>query len=265
MLSKNWTGRVRESMKSDQPWLILSPHLDDAILSCGALLQAEVGHREIVVATVFTESTPPPHTHAAKTFLRQCSAIDADALFAERRDEDRQVLSELGVKSVHLGCADALFRRRSGFSRQLTSAGKVLPELVHRYPTYRFDIARGRVSKGDNELATALHRQVQELIDQTDAELIFSPIGVGRHVDHLITRTVGAAFPEQVVYYSDFPYDQHHAADAQFIYRHGLTPMTWDEDVSAKAKLIRGYGTQADALFTDGNIPVAPEIYYAAS
>jgi LmbE family N-acetylglucosaminyl deacetylase len=265
MASKNSTGRVRDSMTSDEPWLFLSPHLDDAILSCGALLQAEVGHRELMVATVFTEASAPPHTHAAKSFMRQCSAIDARSLFAERRDEDQQVLSDLGVGFVHLGAADALFRRRSGLPNPINSVGRLVPELVHRYPTYRFDIAYGRVSRGDVELISSLQRQVRALMVQTNAELVFSPIGVGRHVDHLITRTIGAEFPDQVVYYSDFPYNQNHSVDVQFTESNGLLPWTRDEELPAKEKLIRGYGTQADALFPDGRIPVAPEMYYFAS
>ena len=48
----------------------------------------------------------------------------------------------------------------------------------------------------------------------------------------------------QVVYYSDFPYNQQHQADGGFIRRHGLT--------------------QVRALFRDGRIPVVPELYFLA-
>src|SRR5262249_58311137 len=85
--------------------------------------------------------------------------------------------------------------------------GRLCPELVHRYPTYRFDIARGRVSRGDHPLVERLAGDVSELVARTGAELVFCPVGVGRHVDHLITRTVGGRFPDRVVYYSDFPYN----------------------------------------------------------
>jgi LmbE family N-acetylglucosaminyl deacetylase len=264
-MTTNSAGRVPKAMTSDSPWLFLSPHLDDAILSCGALMQAQVAHRELTVATIFTEASPPPHTHAAKSFMRQCEAGDAGALFDGRRDEDKRVLSDLGVSFVHLGAEDALFRRRSGLARSSNRTGRLLPELVHRYPTYRFDIALGRVSKGDAALISSLQRQVHALMEQTKAELVFSPIGVGRHVDHLITRTLGTEFPDQVVYYSDFPYNQNQGVDGQFTSDHRLSPWSWNEDLPAKGRLIRGYGTQADALFPDGNIPVAPEIYYSAS
>ena len=47
-----------------------------------------------------------------------------------------------GATAVHLGRRDALFRTRCAPA----ALGRVLPELVHCYPTFRFDIARGRVA-----------------------------------------------------------------------------------------------------------------------
>lgn len=257
--------RIETSMRSSNPWLFLSPHLDDAVLSCGALVQSALGRREIKVVTVFTEASNPPHTHAAKSFMRQCAAVDADSLFSARRAEDRQVLANLGVKFVHLGAADALYRQREGWPSAIYNVSRLVPELVHRYPTYRFDIAYGRVSKGDATLIASLQATVRHLMAVTSAELVFAPIGVGRHVDHLITRSIGAEFPDQVVYYSDFPYNQHHRVDDQFVETNGLVPWTWAEHLLAKQRLIRGYVTQARALFPDGNIPIVSEVYYSAA
>ena len=64
------------------PALFLSPHLDDAVLSCGTLL---LHAPRATVATVFTEATPGPHTRAARTFLRQCAASGAEARPADGR------------------------------------------------------------------------------------------------------------------------------------------------------------------------------------
>ena len=264
MTSTSITRRIQKSMNSANSWLFLSPHLDDAILSCGALVQAEAKRREITVATLFTEASHPPHTHAAKAFMRQCASGDADSLFAARRAEDQRVLSGVGAQSIHFGLADALYRRREG-SGIFAKLGRLVPELIHRYPTYRFDIAYGRVSKGDKHLIALLQAHVRDLIAVMDAELLFCPLGVGNHVDHVITRTIGSAFPEKVVYYSDFPYNQSHREDDAFISTNYLARWTWSENLAAKRPLIRSYVTQADALFTSGNIPIASEVYYSAS
>lgn len=258
-------SRVEQSMENDGPWLVLSPHLDDAVLSCGALLQASVAKREVTVATVFTESGPGPHTWAARSFLRQCAVTDARSLYEARRTEDCDVLAEAGIGTVHLGMADALFRRRREprVARALWS--RLAPEFRHRYPTYRFDIARGRVSHGDGPLISQLQRMVAELLEGSGAELLFCPVGVGRHVDHLITRMVGEEFTDKVVFYSDFPYNQASVPDATFIRRNRLVRWTWDEAIAEKHRLIRGYETQVDALFPTGDIPVVPECYFVPS
>ena len=256
--------RIEQSLQGNNPWLVLSPHLDDAILSCGALLHESAQVRDITVATLFTEPSNPPHTRAANTFISQCSATDAGSLFTARQVEDREVLEELGVRHVHLGLEDALFRRRNAPA----AAGlvkRVLPELVHRYPTYRYDIALGRISRGDRTLIEDLKAQVEGLVYQTRAELLFCPIGIGRHVDHLITRLVGTFFPDKVVYYSDFPYSLSYPVDEKFVSEHRLQRGGWDRHLAAKEAMIRGYGTQADALFPDGQIPLEPETYYAAA
>lgn len=141
--------------------------------------------------------------------------------------------------------------------------GNLVPELVHRYPTFRFDIAKGRMSRGDRLLVRQLRARVAELMSRTAAGLVFCPVGVGRHVDHLITRAVGDVAGDRTVYYSDFPYNQSAEVDPAFLATRDLVPWTWDEGIGAKERLIRGYRTQADALFPAGSVPAAPEVYYS--
>jgi LmbE family N-acetylglucosaminyl deacetylase len=255
---------VAKALSAGASCLFLSPHLDDAVLSCGALLQALSGRCAVTVATAFTTAGPPPHTFAARSFLRQCSVSDAATLFAERRAEDQRVLAGLGAAHVHFGLPDALFRRRTMPAPLASVAGRLLPELVHRYPTYRFDIAKGRVAGGDRSLIATLTSAVADQLRQTRARLLFCPLGVGRHVDHLVVRALGKQFPECVVYYDDFPYNQYAAPDAEFVQRNDLVPWSWAAGIDAKADLIRGYRTQADALFPSGRIPAVPETYYSA-
>jgi LmbE family N-acetylglucosaminyl deacetylase len=252
--------RLDASLSTDGGWLFLSAHLDDAVLSCGALMAEFAPRRPVTVATLFTAATPPPHTRAARSFLRQCAVTDSAALFADRRAEDRDVV--LGGEHVHLHEVDALFRRRAVPGPVAQLAG-LLPELVHRYPTFRYDIAKGRVSRGDRALLGQLRDRVAGLVTRTGAELVFCPVGVGRHVDHLITRAVGTVAGDRVVYYSDFPYNLAAEADPAFLAARDLVPGTWDEGIGAKERLIRGYRTQADALFPDGRVPAVPEVYYA--
>lgn len=255
-------SRVETSLAGDAPWLFLSPHLDDAVLSCGALMEAQAKGREIIVATLFTEALPAPHTKAARSFMRQCTIPDALGLFEARQSEDKAVLEDMGVQSIHLGHVDALFRRRKPLKPGSGAWDRLLPELSHSYPTYRFDIALGRISRTDRGLIHQLRSDIAELMALTRAELLFCPVGVGKHVDHLITRKAGEAHPENLVMYSDFPYNLSAGPDERHLSRLGFVPWTWESGLEAKTCRIRQYDSQADALFPTGEIPLQPETYY---
>ena len=85
--------------------LVISPHLDDAVLSVPGWISARVSQGDrVVVLTVFSEG---------------------DAGYAMRRDEDRAALASLGAEPLHLGLRDAPYRR--GVERSFR--GLVLAEL----------------------------------------------------------------------------------------------------------------------------------------
>ena len=236
------------------PALFVSPHLDDAVLSCAALMRTMVTRARVTVVTLFSAAAPPPHTRAARTFLRQCGAAQSGTLFRERCREDIAVLDGLGVGWAHLGHPDALFRRRRDPSGLLRRAGRVLPELDHRYPTFRFDIALGRVSRGT---ARCARRSPPRSPTSPAARRVRPPrrrparrpparAAVGEHL--------GA------VLYADFPYTARDPA-AEAVAADGRLPWSWADDLDAKRPAIAGYGTQVDALFPGGEIPLRPETY----
>ncbi|MFB6841918.1 PIG-L deacetylase family protein [Streptomyces sp. NPDC056361] len=255
------TGFVRTLLGSRVPVLVLSPHLDDAALSCGALLGWAGRRAPVTVATLFTEAGPPPYTLAARHYLKRTHADDAAALFAERRAEDLRVLGALGVAPLHVGLVDGLFRRLPRTRAGTQRPARLLPELDHVYPTNRLHLLRGRVSAHDAETLRTVEETVDALLPGSSGGLVLAPLAVGGHADHVLVRTAAERSGRRIVYYSDFPYDQRAAGDARFTDRHRLVPRVWERDLDRKAELIRGYRTQADALFPDGRIPRAPEVY----
>jgi LmbE family N-acetylglucosaminyl deacetylase len=232
--------------------LVMSPHLDDAVLSCGALLAHLADRHPITVATVFTAAAPPPWSLPARRQLRALGGVGAEDFFAQRRAEDRDVLAGIGAEAVHLGFRDALFRR-----------GRRGPA----YPTFRFDAARGRVASCDARLAAEVGARVAEIARASQAGLIFAPLGVGRHVDHLITRRAAGELgrPIRTVYYSDFPYSQTATPDPGFVQDAGLVPHPWLAGRAENANRIAGYRTQFAGLFRDGTVPTCPEIYWVGA
>jgi LmbE family N-acetylglucosaminyl deacetylase len=244
--------------------LFVSPHLDDAVLSCGALLTALARPSRVTVVTVFTEAGPPPHTRAARSFLRRCGIDSAEQLYVERRREDSEVLGSLGVQPVNLGFVDALFRRKQGWAPASSRVGRVLPELVHRYPTYRFDISKGRVSRGDQWVIQQAADRLLEIISRDTPELVFCPLAVGRHVDHVIVRDIARRHLNEVIYYAEFPYLMTAGSEREFRQSRSLEPWVWGRMLEVKPDLIAAYQTQMKGLFPDGVVPLMPEVYYFA-
>ncbi|QTD94524.1 PIG-L deacetylase family protein [Burkholderia anthina] len=88
-------------MTAPTRWLVISPHLDDAVFSCGRLLAQAPGS---VVVTVFAGI--PPRDAAAPPWDRRAGFRTADAAMRVRRDEDRRALALLGACPVWLDFLD---------------------------------------------------------------------------------------------------------------------------------------------------------------
>lgn len=254
-------------VRGSAPLVVLSPHLDDAVLSCGALMAHAREHVPVTVLTLFTTAAPPPYTLSARRFLRLAGMRDAEELYAVRRAEDRHVLTAMGIGWRHAGLTEGLFRhkarRGTGEPRR---PSRLLPERDHVYPTYRAHLAAGRISPHDDDVLRALARTVGAL-DIPDAPggaepLLLAPLAIGGHADHLLVRRAAELSRRPVVYYGDYPYSRHAAVDSDFVRHHGLgRPVTWTHGLHAKAASILGYRTQAPAMFHGGRIPLVPEFY----
>lgn len=252
---------LTEAIKGGMSLLIVSPHLDDAVLSCGALILNAIDQTSVTVATIFTEACDPPHTLSARQYLRQVRARDAMTLYQRRRTEDRAALEPIGVRCVHAGLTEALFRRLP-HRRPDSWVGRAIPEYIHAYPTYRAHISRGRISAIDSGTTDYVAELIRNWI-HTVPSLVVAPLGVGRHVDHILVRDAAARSGAEIIYYSDFPYNQSQSPDSNFIGRNGLMELQWIQRLEAKEGLIRAYKTQVGALFGGEQIPVVPEVFYS--
>ena len=94
------------------PWLILSPHCDDAVFACGALLATCPGS---VVATVFA-GTPLSYEPFTE-WDRACGFVPGDDVMALRRDEDARALDMLGAKPVWLPFLDSQYGKTPSVAR----------------------------------------------------------------------------------------------------------------------------------------------------
>jgi hypothetical protein len=84
--------------------VVISPHLDDAVLSCWHLLE----RGGVKVVTAFT-GVPEPGTAGWWDVLTGSS--DSVARMGERLSEDAEVLARVGAERVGLGLLDQQYRR----------------------------------------------------------------------------------------------------------------------------------------------------------
>lgn len=90
---------------ADQPTVILSPHLDDAVLSCWHVL---TGPGEVSVVNVFAGSPPPGS--GTSWWDRESGATDSVSRMAERRAEDGEAFAVAGRTATHLDFLDEQYQ-----------------------------------------------------------------------------------------------------------------------------------------------------------
>ncbi len=165
--------------------LFLSPHLDDAVLSCGASIAKWVAAgADVVLATVFTGSVAAPHGFALACQTDKGLAPDVDYM-ALRRAEDERAALVLGLHSVlHLGLLEAPHR---GYASASALFAGVRED----------DVAPLRM---------------RELLEQTAPNVVFVPQAIGNHVDHVrVTRAfVESGWRGRARFYRDTPYVVRH-------------------------------------------------------
>src|SRR6476661_3045292 len=79
--------------------LLLSPHLDDAVISCGAFLLAHPG---TTVVTLFAAS-PTAYSDPLNEHDQTCGFVPGDDTMAVRRAEDERALAAVGATPAWLG------------------------------------------------------------------------------------------------------------------------------------------------------------------
>ena len=170
----------------------LSPHLDDAALSCGGTIfqQTQAGQRALVV-NVFAGAPDPGKLPA---FAQEKHVVwgNPEDVIATRRAEDEAALAILGADAVYWEYGDAIYRVDGDRALYPSEAGIF-----------------GDVDPTEHHLPAGLADRVEAIVDRASNAVCYVPLGVGHHVDHLIARDVGRLLLRRgrsVAFYEDFPY-----------------------------------------------------------
>lgn len=238
-------------MISAQRVLAVSPHLDDAALSAGALLAGLVTEGvEVHVLTVFGGTPGEPLSPVAKAFHDNCGLPYDRTAFTLRRQEDDAALAVLGARAHHADLLDAVYRRRSDgrwlcdHDRGMFESAKDTEDLV---PT----------------VAATFERHCQLV----EPDLVLTCAGTGHHVDHLITKaavtTVTKATRTETLLWEDLPYAVGHPLRTD-LGQPCLRPITSDA-WTRKRRAIALYASQTRMLWTNGEDWAATLLDHALS
>ena len=178
-------------------WIYLSPHLDDAALSCGGLIweQNQIGQ----TAEIWTICAGDPPEATLSPFARSLHArwqTPKDAV-SERRREDQRSCQILNAAWRHLPVQDCIYRR--------AHAGGLLSQKADGPYLYTSEASlTGPLHPSETSLVEAISRELAGSLP--DGSNLVCPLAIGGHVDHRLTRLAGEKLDRPLWYYADFPY-----------------------------------------------------------
>jgi LmbE family N-acetylglucosaminyl deacetylase len=227
-------------MRTQYDAIYLSPHLDDAALSCGGQIYRQAGEDGRILIVTLMAGDPPPGA-VLSGFARSLHSRWelAESAEAARRREDEAAAHILGAETAHWPVPDCIYRAHPRTGEPL-------------YPTWPAVI-------------DAIHPAEAALVEELAAKLaalppagrVIAPLAAGNHVDHQITRLAAeACFGGRLWYYEDYPYVRRAEMLTAVIppddpYWQATTIPLRPEDVAAKIEAIAAYASQLSTFFTD--------------
>ena len=148
-------------------WIYISPHLDDAVFSCGGLIgqQARAGEKVEIWTLCAGDPPPDPLSPFARSLHNRWQT--SQEAVAHRRREDQRACARLGVAFRHFPLPDCIYRRHPDNGAPLYASEEAIFGPVHPAETSRI-----------RQFARKMRAQLP-----TGARIV-APLGVGDHVDH---------------------------------------------------------------------------------
>ena len=218
-------------------WVYLAPHLDDAVYSCGAQIfcQTQSGE-EVVVLTICAGDPPSGALSPFAQVLHTLWGVNAERAVAVRRAEDQAACALLGARAVHWEIPDAIYRRAA--------------QDIPYYPDN--DAIFGPLHPEEQHLVHILAQRLRDQFPPT-ARLV-SPLAIGNHVDHQLTRRAAEASGRVTHYYADFPYAAREPQTLEALranWQMAFPPPDEEDALHAWLEGIRTYSSQFGVFWED--------------
>jgi len=209
-------------------WIYISPHLDDAILSCGGLIwELTRAGTQVEICTVCAGDPPegPLSPFAEVLHAEWGTGVETTSL---RREEDKAACRAVGARYRHLSIPDCIYRSAQD--------GTWL---------YNPNTLMGEIHPADLPLVETVRTFLAASLKPEDC--LVCPLTVGGHADHRLTRAAAEGLGRPLRYYSDIPYLLDNAsalemftsgmqAEVRLVSEAGLR--AWQEGITAYASQI---------------------------
>ena len=169
--------------------IYLSPHLDDAIFSCGGIIfeERKVGIPvEIWNLMSGIPANDMPLSDLARSVHAEWGLASAKETVDARLAEDRVAALRVDASSRYLNFLDCIYRRDEN--------GIALYDEDIFVPPHPAD------ARLVDEIAKAITTKLQP------DDILVSPLTIGNHPDHVIVRRAAEQVGHPLLYYADIPY-----------------------------------------------------------
>jgi LmbE family N-acetylglucosaminyl deacetylase len=217
--------------------IYLSPHLDDAALSCGGHIyqQTETGKSILIVSVTAGDPSPGKIPPLARK-LHERWQLSAGAVAARRR-EDAAACAIIGADFTHWDFLDCIYRRHPTSGEPLY----VTEEQIF-----------GPVHPAEMTLVDSIAQRIAGLPEHGE---IYLPLTIGHHVDHQLLMRAAKKWQklDSTFYYEDFPYVQKAGALPALLgdgaeWRQQIVLLS-PSALEARMEAIACYRSQIDILF----------------
>jgi LmbE family N-acetylglucosaminyl deacetylase len=161
-------------MKKQYKAVFISPHLDDAVFSCGGTIAKHIYEGDVLILNIFTN-------------FQDNIKKGAIVLGKNRYQEEADAASFLGFKSDNLGETDAFFRRK-----------------IYQSPAKLFDY----IDNEDINYIAHLSEKIESYLLNIEYNFLYVPLGIGWHVDHILSYLAmkNHFTKSNLIFYEDAPY-----------------------------------------------------------
>lgn len=242
-------------------WIYLSPHFDDAALSCGGLIweQARAG----LPVSIWTICAGEPLENVRSPFIAALHArwgVEAGAV-AHRREEDLRSCRILGASYRHFPILDCIYRGSSEpiYASEESLFGGLHPSEEDLIDSLSAALAQAVADSAAVRSPAALDQSAGHSGSAASTEIaIVCPLTLGGHVDHQLTRAAAERLGRPLWYYADYPYILKEAEELGSLQQSGWEAVqftisneglrAWEAAVAAHASQISTFWAGLDEM-----------------